>query len=88
MKVVIARANGQQDVIHDEDFSFENQRYYVLDQWLQPGDRMTTTCSYSSSASFGPSTNQEMCYFFSLAWPAGALANGAGALLHGANTCM
>ncbi len=89
MKVVINRAGGGMDVIHDEDFMFENQHYYVENAVLHPGDTMTTTCSYSSPATFGPSTNQEMCYFFSLAWPAGTLVMpGIGTALHGADSCL
>jgi hypothetical protein len=88
MKVVINRAGGMKETLHDEDFSFENQRYYVLNSVLQPGDTMSTTCSYSSAATFGQSTMQEMCYFFSLHWPAGALTGGTGGLLHGGYSCL
>jgi hypothetical protein len=89
MKVVVNRADGRQEVIHDEDFSFENQRYYPLNVVLQAGDTMTTTCDYSASAIFGRGTSQEMCYFFSLHWPAGALTSfGLGGFLHGGYSCL
>ncbi len=88
MKVVINRASGGQEVIHDEDFSFENQRYYPLDVVLHPGDTMDTTCDYSTIATFGRGTNEEMCYFFSLHWPAGALVGGIGGILHGGYSCL
>jgi hypothetical protein len=89
MKVVVNRVGGGQDVIHDEDFSFGNQRYYVLNATLMPGDTVTTTCMYTGPATFGSSTNNEMCYFFSMHWPAGALrSTGIGSLVHGADSCM
>ncbi|HVZ32953.1 MAG TPA: hypothetical protein VG963_11030, partial [Polyangiaceae bacterium] len=65
------------------DFSFENQRYYVLNTILEPGDTLTTTCDYSGFATFGRGTMEEMCYFFTLHWPAGALTGGVGGILHG-----
>jgi hypothetical protein len=89
MKVVVNRAGGTQDVIHDMAFMFENQRYYVEDVTLMQGDTMTTTCTYSAPATFGSSTNNEMCYFFSLHWPAGALTmTGIGTVLHGQDSCL
>jgi hypothetical protein len=90
MKVTINHKAGGQQVIHDEDFSFDNQRYYVIpDAIMMPGDTMSTTCTYSEPATFGMSTNNEMCYFFSLHWPAGALRSaGVGSVLHGADSCM
>jgi hypothetical protein len=90
MKVTINHKAGGQQVIHDEDFSFDNQRYYVInDAIMMPGDTMTTTCTYSGPATFGMSTNNEMCYFFSMHWPGGALRSaGVGSALHGADSCM
>jgi len=56
---------------------------------VYPGDVLTTTCSYSEPAVFGLGTNAEMCFFFPISWPAGALASDTlfGGL-HGANTCL
>jgi hypothetical protein len=90
MKVVVNRASGADEVVHDEPFAFENQRDYPEDIWLEPGDRITTTCSFSEPATFGQGTSDEMCYWFAMHYPAGALADYgiiAGAL-HGANTCL
>jgi hypothetical protein len=90
MKVTMARASGGTEVLHDEPFSFQNQRGYPQDITIQPGDKLTTTCSYSAPATFGKGTNEEMCYWFALAYPAGALTDGAliGTLTHGANACL
>jgi hypothetical protein len=90
MRVVVTRAGGGQEVVHDEAFSFENQRMYPEEITLNPGDFLTTTCTYSSPATFGSGTNQEMCYWFAGHYPAGALADGlpVGTLIHGANACL
>ena len=90
MKVTLDRAAGGTEIVHDEPFDFQNQRGYQEDILLQPGDRLTTTCSYNSPAAFGKGTNEEMCYWFALAYPAGALTDGAliGFLTHGANSCL
>jgi len=89
MKVVVTRKDGKQDVIHDKDFDFEYQRQYVEDVVINPGDTVQTTCTYSEPARFGKGTNDEMCYFFSTHWPAGALTMlGTGTLIHGGNSCL
>ena len=90
MKVVINRAAGGTEIAHDEPFAFENQRIYPEKIVLQPGDFLTTTCTYSAPATFGPGTNAEMCYWFAMHYPAGSLADGlpGGSLIHGANACL
>jgi hypothetical protein len=77
-------------MLHDEAFSFENQRGYAEDVILNPGDSITTTCRYSAPAQFGKGTNEEMCYWFALSYPAGALADGLpfGTLTHGPLSCL
>jgi hypothetical protein len=90
MKVVLKRAGGAEETLHDADFSFENQRSYPLDVTVNPGDSLSTTCSFSAPATFGKGTNDEMCYFFTTAYPADALADGGllGTLFHGADACL
>lgn len=90
MRVVVEREGGGSDVVHDEAFSFQNQRGYAEDITIQPGDSITTTCTYSAPATFGKGTNEEMCYWFALAYPAGALADGGliGTIAHGENACL
>jgi Copper type II ascorbate-dependent monooxygenase, C-terminal domain len=86
MKVVINRKGGMKEVMHDDDFSFDAQKYYLINKDLMPGDTFTTTCTYSAPATFGQYTNNEMCYFFPFAWPAGAMASGGG--IHGPTACL
>jgi hypothetical protein len=90
MKVVVNRAGGGSEVVHDEPFSFENQRGYPANIVINEGDSISTTCSYNAPATFGKGTNEEMCYWFALSYPAGALADGGfiGTLTHGANSCL
>jgi len=90
MKVDLKRAAGGVETIHDRPFDFNYQRSYPYDDlWLQPGDKLTTTCTYDSPARFGKGTSDEMCYFFSIHWPAGALARQSiFNSFHGPNTCI
>ena len=50
---------------------------------VNPGDVIRTTCTYDnptdSVITFGERTEDEMCFNFVLAWPAGALVNAGGA---------
>jgi hypothetical protein len=90
MRVALTRAGGGTEMLHDEAFSFENQRGYSEDVIINPGDRITTTCQYTSPATFGQGTNDEMCYWFALAYPVGALSDNLlfGSLIHGPNACL
>jgi hypothetical protein len=90
MKVEINRLGGLKEIIHDEVFDFNFQTAYPFDFWLEPGESITTTCTYSAPAQFGEGTNDEMCYFFTLAYPRLALRDNLpfGALAHGVNACI
>jgi hypothetical protein len=90
MKVVVTRANGTQEVAHDQAFDFAYQTGYLEDLWIMPGDSITTTCTYSAPAVFGPGTSQEMCYWFTYYYPPLALTDSGivGSLVHGNNTCL
>ena len=90
MKVDLKRAAGGVETIHDRPFDFNYQRSYVYDDlWLQPGDKLSTTCTYDGPARFGKGTSDEMCYFFAIHWPAGALARkNLFTGFHGPNTCI
>jgi hypothetical protein len=90
MKVDLTRADGSVRTVHDLPFDFDYQRSYVYDDVvLAPGDKLTTTCTYAEPARYGKGTSDEMCYFFSIHWPAGALARrSVFNSFHGPNTCI
>ena len=90
MKVDVTRAAGGVETIHDKPFDFDYQRSYPYDNlWLQPGDKLTTTCTYDGPARFGNGTVDEMCYFFAIHWPAGALARkNLFTAFQGPNSCI
>ena len=80
MKVVINRADGTKQVIHDKPFDFGSQIFYPLtDIVVHKGDTLETTCTYQNDTTgqihFGERTQDEMCYAFTAAWPAGSLTN-------------
>jgi len=89
-KVVLTRASGAQEVLHDMPFDFAYQQGYTNDVWVEPGDKITTTCTYSAPSTFGPGTSDEMCYWFAVHYPANGLTDGGiiGNLIHGPNTCL
>lgn len=90
MKGTITRANGKKVTLHDEDFDFNYQRSYRKNAVLMPGDTITTECTYSQPMSFGESTQSEMCYLFTMAYPKGALASPDiwGTFAHGGSSCL
>lgn len=90
MKVVINRADGTKDTLTDQPFDFEYQISYNFKKLLNPGDTITTTCTYSEPSSYGRGTNDEMCYLFTLYYPKLSLTNGdpLASQLHGPDTCL
>jgi hypothetical protein len=77
MQITITRADGTMETLHDQPFDFNSQISYPKDVVIHPGDSMTTNCFYDNTTSmqvpFGENTQDEMCYGFVTAWPAGAL---------------
>jgi hypothetical protein len=76
MKTVINRSGGAQEILIDEPFDFNTQISYATPAVINPRDTLTTTCTYAQPTPFGQGTNQEMCYNFVTAYPAGQLTNG------------
>jgi cytochrome c551/c552 len=74
LTTVINRKSGATDMLIDQPFDFNTQISYQTPAVIQPGDTLTTTCTYASPTPFGESTNDEMCYNFVVAYPAGQLA--------------
>jgi hypothetical protein len=75
-KLVLTQG-GQQKVVHDAPFSFDDQRIYPWNPelLLSTGDQVQTTCTYTNptdqNVSFGPNTENEMCFNFVLYYPKG-----------------
>jgi hypothetical protein len=61
----------------DRDYSFDQQTFAVVSAPAQPGDRITTECTYANDTGapvgFGQSTTQEMCFLIVYLYPAGGL---------------
>lgn len=90
MKGIINRKDGSKETLHDGPFDFDNQTWYPRRAVLQPGDTITTTCTYNKFSTFGTATSAEMCYLFTVAYPKNALADGLpiGTDFHGAGSCL
>jgi hypothetical protein len=73
MKTVINRKGGGTEVLIDKPFDFNTQISYPTPTVIHPGDTLSTTCTFATPTPFGPGTNEEMCYNFVLAYPAGQL---------------
>jgi hypothetical protein len=95
-QVIIKRKNGMSEVIHDQPFDFNSQIFYPKDVVLKSGDKIEAHCFYDNDTNtqikFGERTQDEMCYAFTMAWPAGALTNqglggGAATSVAGINRC-
>jgi len=84
MKTTVKRADGKVETLTDKPFDFRDQTHYASNVVIQPGDQLTTTCTYKNtstkSVSFGEGTGDEMCFNFVTAYPVEGL--GAG------NRCM
>jgi hypothetical protein len=92
MKTVIHRVDGSEEILIDKPFVFTEQAAYPTPTLIHPGDTLTTECTFvnqgSSFVTYGPNTDQEMCYNFIYAYPANLLANPGGSLVGSANTCL
>lgn len=77
------RAEDRRMLVDVPSFSFDAQVNYPSDEVVMPGDVLETRCTYRNTSSrtvyFGERTEDEMCFNFVLAWPAGALVNAGGA---------
>jgi hypothetical protein len=91
MTTVINRAGGGSEILVDEPFNFNTQIAYDVSALLEPGDTLTTTCTYENDTAgtvrYGTGTNDEMCFNFVTAWPANLLQHGT-AMNGATNACM
>jgi len=74
LTTVINRKGGTSEVLIDKPFDFNTQISYPTPTVINPGDTLSTTCTYATPTPFGQGTNEEMCYNFVVAYPAGQLA--------------
>jgi hypothetical protein len=79
MVVNVKRKGGAVETIHDAPFDFNAQIFHdKKDIVIKPGDTLETRCFFEndtqSRVHYGERTQDEMCYAFIVAWPAGALA--------------
>jgi hypothetical protein len=93
MTSVVRRADGKVETVFDRPFDFNAQITYPMNPLLvlQKGDSITSTCTFDnttdSAVPYGPSSNQEMCYNFTVSYPLGALNNGVTGLNGALNNC-
>jgi hypothetical protein len=75
----------------DAPFDYTHHRMYETSQIVEPGDRLTTRCSYFNDAPYmmiyQPSSSFEVCYHFVYAHPARALY-GVSGVVGAENMCM
>ncbi len=78
--VEIWRKSGSKQTILDAPFNFEDQySQFYDDLWVDPGDKVITTCLWSKSpVNFGFASDQEMCFFYTLGYGLDMLAPGIG----------
>jgi hypothetical protein len=91
MKTSVKHSNGMMETVFDKPFSFGNETHYFVDYELKAGDQLVTSCSFNNDndfgVPFGESSDTEMCYQFTFAYPAHALSNYAPSLLGVTDTC-
>ena len=95
-RAVLKHAKGDAPLtLIDDSFAFMEQNAFrqprdgsAADVLINAGDTIDVTCSYDNDTSqakrFGSYTEDEMCFFYALAWPRGQLANGSASIVPGA----
>lgn len=70
-------------LVEVDPWNFNDQGGHPTDTLIMPGDTLRTTCEYmnptSTTIRFGERTEDEMCFNFVVAYPAGSLVAGLGA---------
>ena len=88
--LVLNRKNGAKETLIDKPFNFADQGAYRLETILNPGDSLTSSCTFNNTTpnlvTFGENTENEMCFLFTTAYPAGALTMAGLGL--GPNRCI
>jgi len=79
MKITYRGGAGER-VLHDEDYSFDAQRFHGIEPALAaaPGDQLVVDCTYvnttAATVGFGESTTDEMCFGLIYAYPPAPVA--------------
>ena len=88
MSAEIDRVGGAKEMLFDQPFDFNKQWQYSTPTIINPGDSILTTCTFDNAdnyaVTFGERTIDEMCFNFTLAYPAHTLIGGG---LHN-NSCI
>jgi hypothetical protein len=91
MSTAVVHTDGTMETIFDEPFSFGSETHYFKDYEVKPGEKLVTSCTFNNTTDkgvpFGESSDNEMCYQFTFAWPAHSMKNGAASLLGVPDTC-
>ncbi len=91
MQTSVRHMDGTLESIFDKPFSFGNETHYYVDYELKAGETLETSCTFMNDTTrgvpFGESSDTEMCYQFTFAYPAHAISNGAFSLLGVTDTC-
>jgi len=85
LKTEVLRGGSEDDIdmmVNVESWDFNSQTGYATPMVINPGDVIRTTCTYSNPTDtmvyFGDRTEDEMCFNFITAYPAGSLRNATG----------
>jgi hypothetical protein len=93
MTATVRRNDGKMETVFDRVFDFNAQITYPVNPLivLQKGESITSTCTFDNitdeAVPYGPSSDQEMCYNFTVSYPLGALNNGVTGLNGALNNC-
>jgi hypothetical protein len=88
-KATLNRLDGTEVVFHDQPFDFRFERQYPLNLTLNPGESITTECTFSEPKSYGPRVEDEMCTLFTMHYPKGTLVDdGLWSSVHGGGACL
>jgi hypothetical protein len=73
IRLALEREAGGQELVFDRPFDAFYPEYYVDSVRVQPGDALTTTCTYGQPNQL----DDETCYLHVLHWPAHSLTSAA-----------
>jgi hypothetical protein len=98
-KAVLKRASGEEVTLLDQPFAFGDQHSIAVPEdrsipevVVKQGDKIVTTCTFDNKTDapivYGDRTSDEMCLFFTTAFPRGGLSNGEASRIPGAETSI